>query len=158
VQPSYTASFSSLAGRNAIFLLALILMASPVAGFRPTLAARDRTWKMPRSVRRILCGFRLADPAHWGMHMLCRTISRYPARRPAPASSFGSGERCVGTGRMLILRVESATAGRCTVGQAAPALHQLLATPSGATEGDGKSAKVRSNDCSSTENSVARRS
>ena len=32
---SYTASFSSLAGRNATFLLALILMASPVAGFRP---------------------------------------------------------------------------------------------------------------------------
>ena len=36
----YTASFSSLAGRNAIFLLALILIASPVAGFRPILAAR----------------------------------------------------------------------------------------------------------------------
>ena len=29
----YTASFSSLAGRNATFLLALILMVSPVAGF-----------------------------------------------------------------------------------------------------------------------------
>ena len=34
---SYTASFSSFAGRNAIFLLALILIASPVAGFRPIL-------------------------------------------------------------------------------------------------------------------------
>ena len=50
---SYTASFSSLAGRNAIFLLALILIASPVAGFRPILAARFRTRRMPRPVRRI---------------------------------------------------------------------------------------------------------
>ena len=40
---AYTASFSSLAGRNASFLLALILMASPVAGFRPIRAARFRT-------------------------------------------------------------------------------------------------------------------
>ncbi len=40
---SYTASFSSFAGRKAIFLLALILMASPVAGFRPIRAARFRT-------------------------------------------------------------------------------------------------------------------
>jgi hypothetical protein len=32
---AYTASFSSLAGRNAIFLLALILMASPIAGSVP---------------------------------------------------------------------------------------------------------------------------
>jgi hypothetical protein len=31
----YTASFSSLAGRKAIFLLASIFTASPVAGFRP---------------------------------------------------------------------------------------------------------------------------
>ena len=51
---AYTASFSSFAGRNAIFLLALILMAAPVAGFRPILAARFRTWRMPRPVRRIL--------------------------------------------------------------------------------------------------------
>jgi hypothetical protein len=36
----YTASLGSLAARNAIFLLALILVASPVAGFRPVLAAR----------------------------------------------------------------------------------------------------------------------
>jgi hypothetical protein len=43
----YTASFSSLAGRNAIFLLALILMASPVAGFRPIRAARFRTRVRP---------------------------------------------------------------------------------------------------------------
>jgi hypothetical protein len=40
VLPFYTASFSSLAGRNAIFLLALILIASPVVGFRPIPAAR----------------------------------------------------------------------------------------------------------------------
>jgi hypothetical protein len=37
-----------LAGHNAIFLLALILMALPVAGFRPIHAARFRTWRMPR--------------------------------------------------------------------------------------------------------------
>ena len=39
---AYTASFNSLAGRNATFLLALILMVSPVAGFRPILAVRFR--------------------------------------------------------------------------------------------------------------------
>ena len=39
----YTASFSSFDGRNAIFLLALILMVSPVAGLRPILAALFRT-------------------------------------------------------------------------------------------------------------------
>ena len=54
---SYTASFSSFAGRKAIFLLALILIASPVAGFRPIRAARFRTWRMPRPVRRILSPF-----------------------------------------------------------------------------------------------------
>jgi hypothetical protein len=36
----YTASFSSFAGRKAIFLLALIWMVSPVAGLRPIRAAR----------------------------------------------------------------------------------------------------------------------
>jgi hypothetical protein len=40
--------FSSLAGRKAIFLLALISIASPVAGFLPIRAARFRTWRMPR--------------------------------------------------------------------------------------------------------------
>ena len=41
-EPSdYTASFSSLAARNATFLLALILIASPVAGFRPS------SWPLP---------------------------------------------------------------------------------------------------------------
>ena len=40
-EPSdYTASFSSLAARNATFLLALILIASLVAGFRPIRAGR----------------------------------------------------------------------------------------------------------------------
>ena len=43
-QPSgYTASFSSLAARNATFLLALILIASPVAGLRPIRAGRFLT-------------------------------------------------------------------------------------------------------------------
>ena len=49
---TYTASRSSLAGRKAI-LLALILMASPVAGFQPIPAARFRIRRMPRPVRRI---------------------------------------------------------------------------------------------------------
>ena len=38
-----TASLSSLAARNATFLLALILIGSPVAGLRPMRAARLRT-------------------------------------------------------------------------------------------------------------------
>jgi hypothetical protein len=37
------ASLSSLAARNATFLLALILIGSPVAGLRPMRAARLRT-------------------------------------------------------------------------------------------------------------------
>ena len=48
-EPSdYTASFSSLAARNATFLLALILIASPVAGFRPIRAGRFLTCRMPK--------------------------------------------------------------------------------------------------------------
>ena len=39
---------SSLAARNATFLLALILIASPVAGLRPIRAARFLTCKIPR--------------------------------------------------------------------------------------------------------------
>jgi hypothetical protein len=42
-QAGYTASFSSLAARNATFLLALILIASPVAGLRPIRAGRFLT-------------------------------------------------------------------------------------------------------------------
>src|SRR5947199_2608565 len=42
-----TASLSSLAARNATFLLALILIGSPVAGLRPIRAARWRTCRMP---------------------------------------------------------------------------------------------------------------
>jgi MFS family permease len=45
---AYTASFKSFAARKAIFLLALILMASPVAGLRPIRAGRLRTCRMPR--------------------------------------------------------------------------------------------------------------
>src|SRR4051812_48423057 len=44
----YTASFNSLATRKATFLLALILIGSPVAGLRPMRAARFRTWSTPR--------------------------------------------------------------------------------------------------------------
>src|SRR3954452_7805519 len=53
----YTASLSSLAARNATFLLALIWMASPVAGLRPMRAARLRTWRMPRPTMRIRSPF-----------------------------------------------------------------------------------------------------
>src|SRR5215831_3065435 len=56
-EASYTASFSSLAGRNATFLLALILMAAPVAGLRPIRAARLRIWSMPIPFSRTLSPF-----------------------------------------------------------------------------------------------------
>ena len=48
-----TASFRSLAARKATFLLALILMASPVAGLRPMRAGRLRTCRMPRPPMRM---------------------------------------------------------------------------------------------------------
>ena len=73
-----TASFSSFAGRKAIFLLALIFMASPVAGFRPILAARFRTWRMPRPVRRILSPF-----------LRCRVVSVTRSPSTASACFFG---------------------------------------------------------------------
>src|SRR5437016_1526912 len=47
-----TASLSSFAARNATFLLALILIGSPVAGLRPIRAARWRTCRMPSPTRR----------------------------------------------------------------------------------------------------------
>ena len=75
---AYTASFSFLAGRKAIFLLALILIASPVAGFRPILAARFRTWRMPRPVRRILSPF-----------LRCRVANVTKSPRTASACFFG---------------------------------------------------------------------
>ena len=43
------AAASKIAAK-AIFLPAMILMASPVAGFRPILAARFLPWRMPRPV------------------------------------------------------------------------------------------------------------
>jgi hypothetical protein len=57
VRPTYTDSFSSFAGRNAIFLLAAISMDSPVAGFRPIRAGKFRTCRIPRPLRRILSPF-----------------------------------------------------------------------------------------------------
>src|ERR1043165_8948379 len=45
--PDQTASLSSFAARKATFLLALILIGSPVAGLRPMRAARLRTCRMP---------------------------------------------------------------------------------------------------------------
>src|SRR5215213_9495642 len=52
-----TASLSSLAARNATFLLALILIGSPVAGLRPMRAARLRTCRMPRPPMRMRSPF-----------------------------------------------------------------------------------------------------
>src|SRR5262245_25157477 len=52
-----TASFSSLAARKATFLLALILIGSPVAGLRPMRAARLRTCRMPRPLMRMRSPF-----------------------------------------------------------------------------------------------------
>src|SRR5215472_5952426 len=51
--PCQIAAFNSFAARKAIFLLALILMASPVAGLRPMRAGRLRTCKMPRPLMRM---------------------------------------------------------------------------------------------------------
>src|SRR6185312_12496798 len=51
------ASFSSLEARNAAFLDALILMASPVAGLRPMRGPRLRTTRMPRPLRRMRAPF-----------------------------------------------------------------------------------------------------
>jgi hypothetical protein len=86
----YTASFSSFAGRNAIFLLALILMASPVAGVRPILAARFRTRRTPRPVSRFC---RPSSEA---------ALSASPSRpaRPQPVSSVGHDCR-TRSGQML---------------------------------------------------------
>src|SRR3977135_1052362 len=75
---SYTASFSSLAARKAIFLLALILMDSPVAGFRPILAGRFRTWRMPSPFRRILSPF-----------LRCRVVSVTKSPSTDSACFFG---------------------------------------------------------------------
>src|SRR5271166_1428947 len=76
---TYTASFSSLAGRKATFLLAFILIASPVAGLRPILAARFRTWRMPKPVKRILLPF-----LRW------RVVSVTKSPRMASACFFGT--------------------------------------------------------------------
>jgi hypothetical protein len=52
-----TASFSSFATRNATFLLAAILMASPVPGLRPMRSSRCRTSRMPRPAIRMRSPF-----------------------------------------------------------------------------------------------------
>src|SRR5262249_7126125 len=52
-----TASLSSLAARNATFLLALIWIGSPVAGLRPMRAARLRTTRTPRPAMRMRSPF-----------------------------------------------------------------------------------------------------
>src|SRR5262249_42101501 len=51
------ASFNSLEARNATFLEALILIASPVAGLRPMRGPRLRTTRMPRPLRRMRAPF-----------------------------------------------------------------------------------------------------
>src|SRR6266540_545404 len=57
--PSHAAiaSFKSFAARNATFLLALILIASPVAGLRPMRAARFLTCKIPSPAIRMRSPF-----------------------------------------------------------------------------------------------------
>src|SRR6202165_4024743 len=52
-----TASLSFLAARKATFLLALMWIASPVAGLRPMRAARLRTCRMPRPTMRMRSPF-----------------------------------------------------------------------------------------------------
>src|SRR5207302_3837230 len=52
-----TDCLSSLETRKATFLLALILIASPVAGLRPMRAARLRTCRMPSPFRRMRAPF-----------------------------------------------------------------------------------------------------
>src|ERR1700692_4766905 len=68
------ASLSSLEARKATFLLALIWMASPVAGLRPMRAARLRTCKMPSPPMRMRSPF-----------LRCLTI--LPTRPPRMASA-----------------------------------------------------------------------
>src|SRR4029079_15626610 len=55
-------SFNSLAARKATFLLALILIASPVAGLRPMRAARLRTDRIPSAGMRTLSPFLRCRP------------------------------------------------------------------------------------------------
>src|SRR5215468_1793884 len=76
---SYTASLSSLAARKATFLLALILIGSPVAGLRPMRAARLRTCRMPRPLMRMRSPF-------------LRCLTRSPTRslRIVSACFFGT--------------------------------------------------------------------
>ena len=57
MKPAYTASFNSLAGRKATFLLAAIWMVSPVAGLRPCRAGRSFTSRMPRPFIRMRSPF-----------------------------------------------------------------------------------------------------
>src|SRR6266568_2782483 len=52
-----TASLSSFAARKATFLLALMWMVSPVAGLRPSRAARLRTCRMPSPPMRMRSPF-----------------------------------------------------------------------------------------------------
>src|SRR6476660_1088383 len=52
-----TASLRSFEARKATFLLALILIGSPVAGLRPMRAARLRTCRMPRPPMRMRSPF-----------------------------------------------------------------------------------------------------
>ena len=73
-----SASLRSRATRNATFLLALILMGSPVAGLRPVRAARFLTWRIPSPLSLTLAPFFMCLP---------RRRSRRRARRPLGASA-----------------------------------------------------------------------
>ena len=78
----YTLSFNSLAGRKAIFLLALIFIVSPVTGFRPMRAGRARTCRMPRSVSQNL----IAVPEMLSSYCQRRRGSARNRRRASPGS------------------------------------------------------------------------
>src|SRR6516164_5530852 len=95
----HTASFKSLAARNATFLLALNLIASPVAGLRPMRAARFLTCKIPSPEILIRSPF-----------LRCLVIRpTRSARRASPArfvnwcSSASVAARCLSvTGRLVL--------------------------------------------------------
>src|SRR6201996_6009609 len=88
------ASFSSLEARNATFLEALILIASPVAGLRPMRGPRLRTTRMPRPFRRMRAPF-----------FRCLVISPIVSSRIALAAFWESS--CFSASWLARLRVET---------------------------------------------------
>src|SRR4051812_2768506 len=96
----YTASFNSFAARKATFLLALILIGSPVAGLRPMRAGRLRTCMMPRS------GMRILEP-----------FFRAAVMSPTKSVSIATAWRF---GRLCALPIHSARCFSVTIGGIGP--------------------------------------